>query len=336
MANDAPLFIVGTERSGSNLLRLILNSHPAICVPHPPHILFYFHHLEASYGNLRLDHNLRQLITDVDGLIRLHIYPWEIQPNIEELMTEVEPRDLYGVFMAYYNRYLAYSGKRRWGCKSTFMIHHVDRILASRPDARLLWLVRDPRDVAVSSKKSVFNPCHPWLTAELWRKQQQLGLDLEQRLPAENLLRLRYEDLVSEPEEQVQRICAFLNEDFDPAMLRFFETDAARTGGQLSKSWENHTRPIIRDNFGKYRKALAEREIRWVEQAAGEVMQQLGYTLDFPVHPEPVTGVDRFRFQVADLVCALGIEYRSLTSDRNHWMRWKRALYMAWLRALHV
>ena len=49
---DDPLFIIGTERSGSNLLRVILDAHSRISVPHPPHIMRYFSPLVARYGDL--------------------------------------------------------------------------------------------------------------------------------------------------------------------------------------------------------------------------------------------------------------------------------------------
>ncbi len=333
---NAPIFIVGTERSGSNLLRLILNSHASIFVPHPPHIMMYFHELEKGYGDLGQEPNLLRLIEDVGRLIRYHIYPWEIAPTPEQVLPRVAPRDLFGVFSAYYDLYLDHRGKKRWGCKSTFMIHHADRILDKYPDAQLLWLVRDPRDVAVSSKTSVFNPCHPHLTAKLWREQQQLGYDLEQRLPAGNLLRLRYEDLISQPEEWVHRICQFLNEPFDEQMLRFFETEDAKKGGQLSESWVNHTRPIMSNNFGKYRKSLRQEEIRWIEAEAWQLMETLGYELEYPDAPQhPPREIERSRFELADQFCRIRIELRSLSNDKNHWQRWRRGVYLQYLKMLY-
>ncbi len=77
------------------------------------------------------------------------------------------------------------------------MVHHVDRVLQRDPGARFLWLVRDPRDVAVSSRKSVFSPFHPALTAKLWVAQQREALALEERLGSSVVLRLRYEDLLT-------------------------------------------------------------------------------------------------------------------------------------------
>lgn len=332
MPLDSPIFIIGTERSGSNLLRLILNSHSHIFVPHPPHIFYYFGELEALYGDFSQDANLLRLIKDVKRLVDGHIYPWEVSLEPQQLLSEVKPRDLFGVYATFYERYRATSGKNRWGCKSTFMIDYADRILQNYPKAKLIWLVRDPRDVAVSSRKSVFNPFHPYLTAELWTQQQQVALNLVATLPTDTILKLRYEDLLTDSEEQVKRLCEFLEEPFEAGMLRFFETDEAQKSGKLSKSWENTAKPILTNNFGKYRKQLTEEEIKWVEAVAGEVMRRLDYTLDFPSHQQDITQQDIARFRRLDRQWHWQVEWDSLLHDKNHWQRWLRGLRMALIR----
>ena len=81
-----PLFIIGTERSGSNLLRVILNSHPNIVIPHPPHIMRYFGPLEARYGDLSRHRNLRRLVDDVLRLVKAHIHPWSWIPKADDIL----------------------------------------------------------------------------------------------------------------------------------------------------------------------------------------------------------------------------------------------------------
>lgn len=322
---ESPVFIVGTERSGSNLLRLMLNAHPRIAVPHPPHILHYFTPLEPTYGDLAREENLRRLVTDVLRLVRAHIDPWELEIDPEAVVREARPRDLIGVFAACYEQYRTWSGKARWGCKSTFLIEHTARIRRRFPAARLIWLVRDPRDVAASSRRSVFSPCHPWLTAELWRRQQELGLELERELPAEMLLRLGYEELLADPAGQVERLCGFLGEPFEEAMLRFFETPEARRSGALSESWRLTARPIQSGNTGRFRRELSAGEIRLVESVAGEPMRRLGYLPELAPEPDPPPSpLERLGYHLWDRLWRLRVEWRSLRRDRNHWRRWRR------------
>jgi hypothetical protein len=321
----SPIFIVGTERSGSNLLRLILNAHPEITVPHPPHIMAFFAPLERYYGDLSSDVNFRRLADDVLRHIRSHIHPWTTPLDRESLVREAVPRDLFGLFAAVYEQHCAAVGKRRWGCKSTFMIHYTERIFARYPEAQLLWLVRDPRDVAFSSRDSVFNPYHPYYTAQLWASQQELGLRLAARLNPANLLRVHYETLVADPGATIAGVCDFLDIGFDPAMLRFFETEDARVSANQARDWRNTASPIISDNANKFRGRMPAHEIAAVESATGATMLKLGY------EPVSVAGASRLPgalrragYRAANERLRLRAEFRSVREDRNQWLRWRR------------
>ena len=211
------------------------------------------------------------------------------------------------------------------------MIDHTDAIMARFPDARLIWLIRDPRDVAVSSRQSVFNPFHPYFTARLWTAQQQTGLKLAKRLGTQSLFRLHYEDLIADPVAMARRICVFINEPFEEAMLRYFETPEAQKGGRLSESWTNIARPILIHNAGKYRMQLSDHEIRLVEMIAGAVMERLGYRLDFPPAAADLPAWRILGYRVLDLLGRLKIELRSLRRDRNYGRRLVRGALLSYL-----
>lgn len=336
MSATDPVFILGTERSGSNLLRLILNSHSHIAVPHPPHIVKYFAPLEPLYGDLSKDAAFRRLVDDVLRLLDTHIYAWEIPIDVEAIVRTAQPRNAFGIYVALYDQYKAHHGKPRWGCKSTFMIDHVEEILARFPGAKLLFLVRDPRDVAVSSRKSVFSTFHPWYTAQLWRDQQDAGIRWLDQLPGTTIQLLHYERLVGDPEGQTRRICDFLEEPFEPGMLRFFETDEARKSASLSESWSNTGRPVSAASVEQWKKGLTDRERLLVEYVARRPMERLGYTpvasaaeLDAVV----VGGPERARYWMEERANALKVEGRSLRKDQNVWRRWSRAWTLRAMRA---
>lgn len=313
----APLFIIGTERSGSNLLRLILNAHSRIVIPHPPHVMRYFTPLEGRYGDLADDSRFRCLVADVLALVHAHIHPWDWIPAPEDVFARARARSVLGVYVALHEALLAHTGKARWGCKSTFMVDHVADLRAALPGARFLWLFRDPRDVAASSKESVFSAFHPALSARLWVAQQEKAIAAE---PGGGVLRVRYEDLVAEPEAAVQRICAFLEEPFEPEMLRWFQKEEAAKSAALSESWKNTAAPMQKDRLARYRRDLRPEEIAVVEEIAGPTMEMLGYVRDLPV-PAPLAGLRAWlreaTWRLLDDLLWLRVELRSLRRDLN-------------------
>jgi hypothetical protein len=334
MVGRAPFYIIGTERSGSNLLRVILNAHSNIAIPHPPHIMRYFASLAPGYGDLSDPKNLRSLTDDVLRLIETHIYPWEVALDAGQIVAEARPKSLLGVFGAIQDQHRSSTKKARWGCKSTFMVRHIDEALARDPGAKFIWLVRDPRDVAVSARMSVFAPFHPMHTAALWADEQAEVQRLESRLGS-SIHRLRYEDLLADPRSQIEQVCDFLGELFEPELLNYAQTTAAQKGAKLSRSWENTGRPLLRNNSGKYKTHLTVAELASVEAVAGDLMDALGYTREIDPPCAAPSAVAQARFACQGLGWQLGVELRSLREDKNHWRRWRRAALMGWLGLLH-
>jgi hypothetical protein len=325
---ESPIFIIGTERSGSNLLRLMLNAHSRIVVPHPPHFMRYLQPVARTYGDLAAPANRRALVRDALRLLRVHIHPWSGSIDEDRVVAEASPT-LFGVVAAIYEQHRIGAGAARWGCKSTFMVDHIGEVLAEYPAARFVWLVRDPRDVAASGRRSVFGPCHPRLTARLWRRQQERALAALGRLGERVIHLLRYEDLVARPEAEVRRLCGFLGEDVEPAMLEHHRSSAAQQIAALSESWRNAARPINAASVGRHRGALTTSERAAVEREAGHLMDRLGY----PAHPLPdAEGPPLFAIRASDLAMRVAVECRSLLHDDNHWWRWRRDATVRWLQ----
>jgi hypothetical protein len=333
---SAPIFIIGTERSGTNLLRLMLNAHSSIAVPHPPHIMKFFGPLEPLYGNLTVDANFRLLIADVCRMVELHTYPWEIRPDREQVFQRAVDRNLLAVYFQVYDQYLAYARKQRWACKSTFMIEHVAEILRYQPDARFIFMVRDGRDVAVSAKMSIFNHFHVYYSARRWQREQRLGLSWLAKLPPEQIMLLKYEELIADPEATVRRLCGFLGETFEEQMLEYHRSREAQKSGGLSVSWENTSRPVISDNTNKFRRELSINEILQFEVIAHREMLELGYhpdhSLELLVMQQSGLTRERFLYRLSEFRLKMKAEVRHVIKDNNSSARLKKNLYMTFIR----
>ncbi|MHC3470879.1 sulfotransferase family protein [Streptomyces sp. 7R007] len=326
-----PVLIIGTERSGSNLLRLILNAHSRITIPHPPHFMRFLTPVAGSYGDLSDPAGRARAVADALGLLRRHIHPWPhpVDPG-RVLAAAAAAPDLFGIVAAVYEEHRIATGKARWGCKSTFMVDHVAEVLAGRPDARFVWLVRDPCDVAASAKRAVFGPSHPYRMAQLWRAQQERAQAALETYGAERVHLLRYEDLVSRPREEIGRLCAFLDERPEPAMFEHHKSADARQTARLAKAWHQAGQPVVTDRIGTGRQGLSRRERLLVDKVTGPLKRSLGY----PVDPAAATEPDPSPLAVAVRSAWLRarIEWHSLREDDNHRARLRRDVYVRRLR----
>ncbi len=331
-----PLFIIGTERSGTNLLRLILDCHSNIAVPHPPHIMKNFFKLEPSYGDLSQDAHFRRLIRDVVTLVELHPYPWGLKIDPQRIFCEAKDRNLISIFLAVYDQYRDNAHKRRWGCKSTFMINHVALVRHYHPHAQFIYMVRDGRDVTVSAQKTIFNHYNVYYIAQLWKKEQQLGLYWLHKLSQESLYLLKYEDLLNDPQKTVNALCAFLNEPYENTMLQFFKTAESQKSGQLSAAWKNTSSPIIKDNSGKFRQELKETEIDLFESIAGQELDAFSYELTRPLHVlecARARGIKfRFSYFVEEFFMMLKVQVKHFFTDRNNALRYKKYWFLKFVK----
>lgn len=318
-------FIIGTERSGSNLLRVILDAHPDMVVPHPPHVLRYLSAIHGENGDPE------RLVDDTIAFVHGHIHPWQGVPDRASLLERVrdDPTPV-GAFLALYDLHAMIVGSPRWACKSTFVVHHTAEILARRPGARFLWLVRDPRDVAASSLRSVFNPYDPLLTAALWDEQQRTAMRARTELGAETVLRIHYEDILSSHALMTARICDHLSLPLHDDMLRFHERPQAQQTAGLSASWENADKPVLTNNTGKWRDRLTPTQVARVEGACRDTMEALDYTpeTDGQRPPDAAFALARAR----DWRLRFQGEWRSLRGDAIHWKRWRRRVRVARLQ----
>ncbi len=327
-----PFFIIGTERSGTNLLRLILNVHSDICIPHPPHIFKFFFPLLPLYGDLQKDKNFQKLVNDVCRMVELHPYPWEIKPDRKKILKEVPERTLIAVFFNIYNQYLEYSEKKRWACKSTFMIHHVDEILRFCPEAQFVFLVRDGRDVAVSAKKSIFNHFNVFYSAHLWKKEQEIGIDLLCKLKPEQIMLLYYEDLIANAEVKTKELCDFLGISFQENMLAFHKSKEAEKSARLSKSWENTSKPIQHNNSRNFKTKLSHSEIILFESIAFKELNALQYELSEPletlIKAAEYRSRKKMKYFFNEKFLHLNVQWQHFLSDKNNKLRFRKSFFL--------
>lgn len=275
--------MIGTQRSGSNLLRLMLNQLKELSAPHPPHILERFMPLLPVYGDLAIAQNFAQLVDDVCQLVEYNPVPWTgVELNRDEIINRCNQPLLTEITRVIYELKAESENASAWMCKSMANIHYTDELESSGLKPLYLYLYRDGRDVACSFKKAIVGEKHIYHIAQQWKTEQDLSLQLIERVGQERVIQIRYEDLIANAEGEMRRLCAFIGISYDESAMQYHQSNEAKNTALSGAMWQNVEKPVIATNFNKYKKELQPEEIRLFEEVAGDTLLNLGYALDYP------------------------------------------------------
>lgn len=274
-----PIQIIGTQRSGSNLLRLILNQSPRISAHHPPHILNVFYPILNKYGDLELDDNFRKLIHDVCRLIETNPVKWDIELNREEVFYCCKQHTLIEIFKVVYEKMAEKDGASYWCCKSMANVNFYKEIESNDLKPFYIHLVRDGRDVAASFKKTLVGEKHIYHLANIWKKNFLKSKEVFKNVEKERCLTIHYETLISNPMQVLESLNTFLDLDLDESALNYFDSNESKNTAAAGAMWSNLTMPIMANNTRKFIETLDKEEIEIFEQVAGDILKENGYGL---------------------------------------------------------
>jgi hypothetical protein len=273
------VFIVGCPRSGTTLLRRMVDAHPDIAVIDETHWITHLYERRrgVTADGLATPEILEHLRGD-RRFARLEL-PW---PAVERVLDGA--RDYAAFVSGVFDQYGALHGKRLVGDKTPGYIRKIPTLRRLWPNARFVHLIRDGRDVALSVaawKKSdrLFAeyrgwPDDPWTTAALWwERSLRLGREAAAALPPGSYREMRYEALVSDPQGECRALCGFLGLEFDPAMLRFHEGRTRRHPRYTTKQQWLPPTGGLRD----WRTQMPAEVLESFESAAGDLLDELGY-----------------------------------------------------------
>ena len=274
-----PIFMIGTQRSGSNLLRLMLNQLTEVASPHPPHIFERIHPLLDKYGNLGQENNFAQLVDDVCKLIELNPVEWQdVALDRREIITRCgSDRSLAAVYGAVYDLYAESQKAKTWCCKSLVNIHYIDVIEQHFDQPKYIYLFRDGRDVALSFQKAVVGEKHIYNIAQDWTYTQEKAIELMENIDPGRVFLISYEHLTKNTREVAQSLCKFLGANYTHSMMDFYKTTEAQNAAKSSMLWGNVASPVMKNNSGKFRTQMPEGDVRIFESVAGHVLDKLGY-----------------------------------------------------------
>lgn len=271
--------MVGEQRSGSNLLRLMLDQSEELAAPHPPHILQRFMPLLPGYGDLEDVRAFEQLVDDVCELVERNPVPWEGMAPIDraDIASRCRERSLIAIFGALMDTYADRKGKGMWICKSMTYIRHARELDAYFGTPKYVYLHRDGRDVSLSFMKAVVGEKHPYHIARAWASLQAACIEERSRVGEERFHTVTYEGLTNRTEETLTGLCSFLGIEFRTSMLEFARSGEARRTAGSSSLWSNVTRSVMTGNSNKFLTQMDPEHLAIIESVAGAELDALGY-----------------------------------------------------------
>lgn len=243
---QSALFLVGCERSGTTLFRLMLDHHPQIA---------FFFEFEYAVSEMPRNGGFPDLQAYYDFLERNRIF----RTARVEIDRTLDYPHLIDSFLR--------QKRIRDGNKPVVgaTVHYAfDRLPRIWPDARFIHLLRDGRDVA----RSIIGmgwASNMYTAARWWRDAEETWSALDRQIPAERKLTVRYEDLVTRTQEELERVCEFIGVPYDPAMLDYSKTSTYEKPNTASlRQWKVKATP---------------HEIQLAEAGIGQLLEARGYEL---------------------------------------------------------
>jgi len=279
------LFIVGCARSGTKLLRRMIDAHPQIAIPPETHwITKPFERRQGVTPDGFVTPELVSRLLSREKFTRMRIG----QDELEGLVAGEEPVP-YSTFVAsVFDLYGKGQGKRLVGDKTPSYLRHIPTLHILWPQAKFVHIIRDGRDVCLSilnwkRGERIAGRFAPWsedpvsTTALWWKWNVTLGREDGAPLGLDLYHEVHYETLISEPTSECETLCGFLNLPYDEGMLQFHERLPDPRFYVKQEMW----RPIV-TGLRDWRAEMPAEDQERFEAVAGDLLQELGYERAFP------------------------------------------------------
>ena len=277
--STAPVFVVGGPRSGTTLLSAMLAAHSAFDCGPETHFLSRWSRMARSERERILDpadwpERATSYVCSL-SLGKQPIYPmYDLGREEIRAWLAVRPPSLATMLESLTAQRAVRAGAPRWVEKTPRHLETPQLITETWPDARILRIVRDPRDAAVSLTKVPFGTPSLLTNLSVLARMNEASADFYRESDA--ALTVRYEDLVAAPERELRRICQFVDVDYELGML---EDRSGATGVAAAHEWwkGDATGPLDRSRSGRWADEMPPAVQHYAALNLGPMLEEHGY-----------------------------------------------------------
>ena len=271
-----PTFLFGMERSGTTLLSMMVGAHPAIAVPLATTGLWiaFGQRLEA-YGHLKRKDDLVRLVDAILAHERIKL--WDAVLDRECILEDLPLGDYGALLCRVQGEYARAKNKPYWANIDIATLDHMELVNEWIPAARFVQIVRDGRDVALSHQTMPYGAGNIAECARAWASRVSGNAKMGRILGPERYCALRFEDLVSDTEKTLARLCRFLGVAFDPAMLRYTEMVEEKIPENRRWLWPAIDQPPQSAKVALWRRTMTQSQRIVFEDIAAATLKDWGY-----------------------------------------------------------
>lgn len=272
-------FILGNPRSGTTLLRLMLNTHSLIGVPPECGMILWWYDKYKTWSIKSNDEPMLVLEFIKDILSSKKVEDWGLTEKDLLKCFKEKPKNYIEVFKLIYQNY---TNKKIVGDKNNYYINELNKLSKVYNNTKYIHLVRDGRDVACSYLKIKdleqdlkYIPKLPSKTKVIAEEWNQNIIKIDNFLKDKNAYTVKYEDLLKNPTDVLTKICAFLGVAFESEMLNFSNHNNEPIA---TLKWKQKTlEKLDVSNFSKFRSILSKKDIEEFNQIAKDSLTKYNY-----------------------------------------------------------
>lgn len=277
---DYPIFLVGSQRSGTTLLRAMLTQSRSLHIPRETETIPAVSEYAADYGQFNHAYQRWFFIRDLQrssATSRTDTFS-AFDLSLEEAeaaLLQAAPMDYAGAWRAIYTASAAKNGKARWGDKSPGYVMHVNWLANHFRDAVFVHIIRDPRDVVMSMRRA------GWAlsvrgAAQWWRMRVMAGMSAGREIGNRRYLEVRYEDLIRDPSRELKAICKKVSLAYEERMLRYFRDPFLVNEGNRHLHMLL-AEPVDPSRAYAWQREMPRRDVAEVETISADLMEKIGY-----------------------------------------------------------